>query len=587
MPAAVVATLPSWALPAAIVAGLLLCGIGGFALWSSRQERRRRRQLNGSTRALAAETVQRQRAQEALAESETRYRLIFENLMDIVCLLDEQLCFVDVSPSVQALLGYTPEELIGRSVQELMPNGALERARQDAAMLFSEARPEPQTYPLVAKDGTLRHIEIVAAPMGRGEGSRGIVLVARDISPRLEAEERLHQTRAQLVQAHKMESIALLAGGVAHDFNNMLTAILGNIELAMMEVEEGTQLHGDLTEARRSAERAADLTRQLLLFSHQQALEMGSTDLSQVAQDLLKMLGRLIGEDIRIVAELCPEPPRILGDAGQLQQVLMNLCLNARDAMPEGGILTIQVDQVVLGEDDAARMLHARPGRYARLSVTDTGIGMTDDVQERIFEPFFTTKAAGRGTGLGLSVSYAVVRDHGGWINVYSEPEQGTTFRVYLPACDEDAEASGLRQGTEPEAAATSSGQGERILLVEDEDDVRRFAGAALEGAGYTVFEAANVADALRLVEQHDGYFDLVFCDMILPDRTGIELVGELRARYPDLHVLLASGYADQRAHWGTVREEGYPYMQKPYGLTQLLAAVRETLHTEEPPEPV
>lgn len=211
---------------------------------------------------------------------------------------------------------------------------------------------------------------------------------------------------------------------------------------------------------------------------------------------------------------------------------------------------------------------------------------MTVDVQERIFEPFFTTKAPGRGTGLGLSVSYAVVQDHDGWINVYSEPGQGTTFRVYLPMLEEGAEGLGPRQGAASQGVASPGVRGERILLVEDEEDVRRFAQTALEGVGYEVFVAANAADALRLAGQHDGHFDLVFCDMVLPDGTGIELVSELRARYPGLAVLLASGYADQRANWGVVQEEGYPYLQKPYGLTQLLAAVRETLQAQEPPQP-
>jgi PAS domain S-box-containing protein len=580
MPDAIVPTPPGWLLPVGIVAGVLVCGAGCAALWSGRQARRRGRELVGSAQALALEAAQREKAQDALEEREAYYRLIFEHLSDVVCIMDGDLRILDISPAVETMLGYTPEELVGCSAEELIPEEELAMVVEHARRVLANVPRAATVYPLIARDGSIHHAEVAAAPLSQGKGGTVMVLVARDITARMLADERLRQTRAQLVQAHKMESIALLAGGIAHDFNNMLTSIMGNIELALLdvEIEDATQLRADLIEAQRSAERAADLTRQLLLFSHRQALEMMPTSLGRVVQDMLRMLARLIGEDIQIAADIGSDLPPILGDTGQLQQVLMNLCLNARDAMPEGGALTIQVDQVTLSEEDASRVLHAQAGQYARLSVTDTGMGMTPEVRERIFEPFYTTKAPGLGTGLGLSVSYAVVQDHGGWINVYSEPGQGTTFRVYLPVLAGDDDTPSKRQGASQDALAAGAGRGERILLVEDEDDVRRFALAALASNGYEVYIAGDAFEALRLAEQHAGQLDLLFSDVILPDQTGIELAAALRARWPGLPILLASGYADQRSHSGVVQKEGYPYIQKPYRLAQLLMAVRQAL---------
>ncbi len=578
MPDVVVTTSPRWLLPVSIVAGVLLCAVGWGAYWASRQARRRGLELAGSTEALALETTQREEAQLALEESETRYRLIFEHLSDIVCVLDPRLGILTVSPSVKPTLGYAPSELVGRSMLEFLHPSVAARAQEAAGLVLAGETLGAETYPLTARDGSPRYAEVVAAPLVQPGEELRIILVARDITARLEAEEHLRQTRAQLVQAHKMESIALLAGGVAHDFNNMLTAILGHLELALLGAEQGTTLYDDLIEARRSVERATGLTRQLLLFSHQHNLEMTPTDLGQATQDMLRMLSRLIGEDIAIAAEVAPDLPPVLADAGQLQQVLMNLCLNARDAMPNGGTLSIQVDEVSLDADDAMRVVSARPGRFVRLSVTDTGVGIPDDIIERIFEPFFTTKAPGHGTGLGLSVSYAVVQDHGGWIDVYSEPGHGTTFRVYVPVPGEAEEPRGGTRGDAQQAQTLAPGHGERILLVEDEENVRRFALAALSSHGYDVCTAHDVSAALELAERYAGALDLVFSDVILPDRTGIELAAELRAKWPGLPILLASGYADRRSGWGAAEEAGYRYIPKPYGLAQLLAAVQQTL---------
>lgn len=287
------------------------------------------------------------------------------------------------------------------------------------------------------------------------------------------------------------------------------------------------------------------------------------------------MLRRLIRENIQIIIQVTPGIPLIQGDAGRLQQVIMNLCLNARDAMPQGGTLSIQVDQVHLEEREASQILHARPGDYVRLSVSDTGVGIPPEHIERIFEPFFTTKPAGEGTGLGLSVAYSIVQEHGGWINVYSEVGRGTTFRLYFPAFSEPSETAN-RASHPAKGLEKSTGQGERILLVEDEDNVRNLTTAVLESQGYVVYPAATFAEALAFAQEHKGEIDLLVSDQVLPDGTGLALAEWLRSLQPHLAVLIASGYHSLEQRTG--REEGYAFIPKPYNMHEILEAVRRAL---------
>jgi PAS domain S-box-containing protein len=383
--------------------------------------------------------------------------------------------------------------------------------------------------------------------------------------------EELRATQDQLLQAQKMEAVGRLAGGVAHDFNNLLTAINGYTELLLGRDDIEESVVADIEQIRKAADQAAGLTRQLLAFSRRQPLQRQVMDLNRVVSEMDGMLRRLIGEDIELRAMLDSEEVRITADPSQLEQVIINLVVNARDAMPEGGRLTVKTKNVDLDEQACARISDARPGRFACLSIEDTGNGIPPEIVGQIFEPFFSTKGPAKGTGLGLAVVYGIVRQHGGWINVYSEPRHGTVFKIYVPASQTE-----VREVEAPQPATSGPrGAGQRILLVEDEDAVREFAARALRQSGYAVFEAADADQAAALFEREEGDFALVFSDVVLPDKSGIRLVEDLLAKKPELHVLLSSGYTDQKSQWPMIQERGFAFLQKPYSLADLLATLK------------
>ncbi|MFH1689747.1 MAG: PAS domain S-box protein [Candidatus Eisenbacteria bacterium] len=401
-------------------------------------------------------------------------------------------------------------------------------------------------------------------------------MIAAAIEKKL-AEGQTREVEAQLVQAQKMEAVGTLASGVAHDFNNLLTAILGFTELALMSVSESDRMHEDLEKIRSAADRGAGLVRQLLLFGREQAVQLHPVDVNATTRGMAKMLSPLIGEDIRVNTVLEPDLRPAMADEGSVQQVLMNLAVNARDAMPDGGSLTIRTRNVRLDETHVADDTGARTGDFVCVSVEDSGSGMDQDTMGRIFEPFFSTKGPGKGTGLGLSVVYGIVKQHKGWIYTLSTPRMGTTFEVYLPAA---GSAPASRPSPAPKMRPGEPGSGERILVVEDEDSVRDLAATILRKNGYEVFEAPNVAEALRIYEQEEGRFDLVFSDVVLPDKSGVQLADELLGRAPGLRVLMSSGHASHRSQWETIKDKGLPFLQKPYSLTGLLKMVRETIQS-------
>ena len=395
----------------------------------------------------------------------------------------------------------------------------------------------------------------------------GAVITIEDITKKVELEK-------QLLQAHRMEGIGMLAGGVAHDFNNLLTAILGNADLAMMKINKADPVFWHLKRLQHAGLRAADLTRQLLVFSRKQPMEHTPTNVNAGIDNLLKMLRRLIGEDIEIVTVLAPDIWAVLGDAGNIEQVVMNLSVNARDAMADGGRLLIKTENIVLDEGRSRDIPEARPGRFVRISVCDSGIGMDKETIQHIFEPFFSTKAAGKGTGLGLSVVHGIVKQHNGWINVHSKPGEGTTFDIYLPAFSGTAEP-------EPEgdiSLKAFQGNGERILLVEDDETVRKLAMEVLDENGYVVFEAASAKEAIAIFEREKGKFDLLFSDVVLPDESGIQLINQLIERNPEPGVLLTSGYTDHKSQWRDIKERGLRFLGKPYPLPDLFKAVKEAI---------
>ena len=399
------------------------------------------------------------------------------------------------------------------------------------------------------------------------------------IIARKRSEEEKEHVQAQLFHSQKMESIGVLAGGIAHDFNNLLTAIIGYSGMALADLDDGPVRDG-ITEVYKAGERASVLTRQLLAFSRRQMLQPELMDVNNVTRDMKRMLERLVGENVTVIADLAANLMSVKADSGQLDQVIMNLCVNARDAMPQGGSITIRSMNATLDEAQCRERSGLRPGKYVCLQVADTGTGMDKATVSQIFDPFFTTKEAGAGTGLGLSTVYGIVKQHDGHIHVESRPGQGATFTVYLPAADDAA-------GDETEAHANSEvhqGRGQHVLLVEDAAGVREFAQNVLAANGYSVTAVASAEEAFEAFETENGSFSVVFSDVMLPGENGVELVGQLLSRNPDLGVLMTSGYADERSKWATIHDKGYHFIQKPYGVTALTSKLQDILRLGKQP---
>jgi two-component system cell cycle sensor histidine kinase/response regulator CckA len=392
------------------------------------------------------------------------------------------------------------------------------------------------------------------------------VAVKQDISEFVQLEEQLRQSQ-------KMEAIGQLAGGVAHDFNNLLTGINGYSSLALQRIDGNHPIKSYLEEIRKAGERAANLTRQLLAFGRKQILQPKVLDLNSVVFDLDKMLRRLIGEDIDLLTITEPELGQVKADPGQIEQVILNLAVNARDAMPDGGQLTIQTSNVRLSEDYAQQHVSVVPGNYVMLAISDNGSGMDMDTRERVFEPFFTTKGAGKGTGLGLSTVYGIVKQSGGNTWVYSEVGKGTTFKIYLPRVDEPRDGSDAQIGAKPMPRGT-----ETILLVEDEEQVRQIAEVILENQGYQVLVAVNGEQALTLVEQHDNDIDLMITDVVMPQMGGRELGERLSSSRPGMRVLYMSGYTDDAIVRHGLMDERLEFIEKPFTADGLARKVRMVL---------
>jgi two-component system, cell cycle sensor histidine kinase and response regulator CckA len=440
-----------------------------------------------------------------------------------------------------------------------------------------------------ALDLLRRHGLATVPPVSGEESSGGVKLALEDadfvrstahlVSSAIErrrAEDALREREEQLRQAQKMEAIGQLAGGVAHDFNNLLTVINVHTDLMLLQLQDDDVLKGDIVEIARAAARAAALTRQLLTFSRKQVVQPQVLDLARVVTGVEPMLRRLIGEDVEFQTHVHRVDP-VLADEGELEQVLINLVVNARDAMPQGGRLRVELRNVVVDEQLSARHPTVRVGEYVQLTVSDSGMGMTSETMARAFEPFYTTKEPGRGTGLGLSTVYGIVKQSNGVITVDSTPGQGSTFNVYLPVA---------RLTAEPAAAAlerrSSASKGETLLLVEDEDSVRRLARRVLESQGYTVLEAINGEDALRLASDYAGVIDLLLSDVVMPELGGRLLAERLTASRPEMEVMFMSGYTDDDILRRGLLDRGQRLLQKPFTATALAHEVRSVLDAKK-----
>jgi len=470
------------------------------------------------------------------------------------------------------LLGYEEEELIGQSAELVFNSG---RSCRDDWMkvLLAEGRIGNIEEWWLSKSGREVPILLSASVMRDDNNlSRGIVYVAQDITERKHAEEEKKKLEAQLLQSQKMEAVGRLAGGVAHDFNNMLAVILGYAELLKASLPAGASMLKPLMEIEKAAVRSRDITRQLLAFSRKQLISPKPVLLNSVVENMQKALMRLIGEDIEFRFIPAKDLKIVKIDPTQVDQILINLVVNSRDAMPKGGRLTIQTSNAVLDKDYCLRHPGSKPGRYALLQVTDEGIGMNRETLSHIFEPFFSTKEPGKGTGLGLATIYGIVKQNGGFITAYSEPDHGTTFKIYLPALDGDQD-----EECKPEPKTLHHGRGS-VLLVEDEDAVREMTTAMLKRVGYRVFAAETPSTAFSYLQENGNHIEILITDVVMPEMSGKDLAIKVQALRPDIKVLFISGYpADVIAHRG-VLEKGVNFIQKPFTTEDLCHRVHEML---------
>jgi two-component system cell cycle sensor histidine kinase/response regulator CckA len=520
------------------------------------------------------ETVaERERAAEALRRSEARVRRLVESNIIGIATGDLDGKVIDANDAFLALLGFTKEDVAAGSMRwdALTPPEYREADRLAVEQLLSTGVAPLWEKQFIRKDGSRVPVLIGVATLTGMSGETEAVSFVVDITERKKLEQ-------QLRQAQKVEAIGQLAGGIAHDFNNLLGIIIGYSEIFEERLGLGDPLRPKAEQIKKAGRRAASLTRQLLAFSRQQALEPKVLDLNAVIADTLKMLRRLIDENVELVAVPEPALGRVSADQGQIEQIIMNLTVNARDAMPHGGKLTISTSNAEMDDAFVRRNPGAVPGSYVVLSVGDTGCGMDHETQAHIFEPFFTTKGEGKGTGLGLATVYGVVKQSGGYISVESEPGKGSTFRIYLPRIEETVAATSCVDGGGEKAYGC-----ETVLLVEDAHALRELARELLEAGGYTVLEAANGADAISLAEKHPGPIHLLLSDVVMPGMNGPELAGKIIGGRPDTKVLYMSGYTGDALPVRELLNSGAALLHKPFTGLSLATKVREVLGAAKP----
>ncbi len=536
-------------------------------LVSLRQELEKERAL----RAKAEADLQLcEQALAALSQSETYFRHLTEYALDLITILDADGTIRFESRSIATELGYTPEDYIGRNAFEFVHPEDAPRIMQ----AFGHALQTHGSTPVLSfrfrhKDGTYRMLEGRGNNLVEDAAVGGIVFNSRDVTDQRRLEDQFRQSQ-------KVQAIGQLTGGVAHDFNNILTAIIGYSELALNTLPTTSLQASQVTEIRKAAHRAAGLTRQLLAFSRKQVLQPRVLELASVIAEMDKMLRRLLGEQIDFVTVVHPALGNVKADLGQIEQVLLNLAVNARDAM--AGVaqakITIELSNVTMDARAAALRDEVAPGEYVQLSVTDNGTGMPPEVQARIFEPFFTTKPQGQGTGLGLATCVGIIKQSGGYLAVYSEVGVGTIFKVLLPRVNEKAEA------VVPTAETSEIQQGTGlVLLVEDEPMLRELGLTVLTELGYEVLRAENGRDALRVLAEHpETTIDLLFTDVVMPEMGGKELAEKVRAEYPETRVIFCSGYTEDAVFHNGSLEPGVFFLQKPYTMSDIAQKLSEVL---------
>jgi PAS domain S-box-containing protein len=504
-----------------------------------------------------------------LKESEERLRLFVEHAPAAMAMFDHNMCYLEVSRRWYTDYRLGQASIIGKSHYEVFPE-IPERWKEIHRKCLEGTVEKREEDSLKRKDGTVDWIRWEIHPWHHSSGDvGGIIMFTENITERKALEE-------QLIQAQKMEAVGRLAGGIAHDFNNLLTVINGYSDLILKAIPADNPIHGEVEEIQKAADRAVILTQQLLAFSHRQVIHPEILNVNQLIFGTDKMLRRLIGEDVELVTIPAENLKRVKADGGQLEQVLMNLAVNARDAMKRGGKLTIQTANAAFDEDVIQRYKGAevKGGDYVMIAVSDTGSGMTEDVKRHIFEPFFTTKEKGKGTGLGLATCYGIVKQAGGFIWAYSEVGRGTTMKIYLPSVE-----GAVSPGETPEEACPLPRGTETILLVEDEKMVRDLAERILMRQGYQVLVATHGEEAFRLAQTNKGReIHLLLTDLVMPHMGGKELAEKLKLERPQIKVLITSGYTDETLIRQDVIKEGTVFLQKPFTPLSLAQKVREAL---------
>lgn len=518
--------------------------------------------------------TEKRKSEQALQESEEKYRLLVENTGEGIIIIDKDKTVLFSNRAGADIFGVQEKEFVGDNLKDYMSPETFQFVVNQTEMR-KDGHACSYEIEIKRPDGEERQVLITSTPHFDRDGNfiEGYAIV-RDITDRVKSEQEKERIKAQLIQAQKMEAIGVLTGGIAHDFNNILTAIQVSMDLAMMQVCREDDVYSDLLEVKKCTNRASRLIRQLLLFSRKHPMEYKVFDVNILIENLSKMLYRVIGEDIKVTTKLADDLWKLYADQGTIEQVLMNLAVNAKDAMPDGGALEISTQNLTRKENIIEDSVY-EPGRYVFITIKDNGIGMSKKIVEHIFDPFFSTKDPSKGTGLGLSVVYGIIKQHNGWIDVESELSQGTTFKIYLPVASEEMKHKYAEKGLNNNRR---KGNGEIVLLVEDQDKVREFTSNALERNGYKVFTAADGKEAEKIFSEKKDVIDLVLSDVVLPDTSGVEIVENFKKLKPSFAVLLSSGYTDHKSRWPTIKEKGYLFLEKPYTLNDLLNKVYEAL---------
>jgi PAS domain S-box-containing protein len=513
----------------------------------------------------------RERARQELVQSREYFQSLIEQARDLITVVDETGTIVYQSPACVGMLGRTPDEMIGRRFDELASGEDGPRFQAMLVSLFGgRAGTAAGEFDIRHHDGSVRILDVVASRIPSSEGRRAVIN-SRDVTERRHAEETVRARDEQLRQAMKMEAIGRLAGGIAHDFSNVLTVITAACERLQDGIAAAGAPRSDVSTILNNCRRAASLTRQLLAFSRKQTLSPQPLNLGQLLGNAERLLGPLIGEHIDLRITIDPDLHAVEADPVQMEQVLLNLAINARDAMPDGGVLGLRVANVVVTQEFAKSHPPMMAGPYVLLEVQDTGCGMSPGTQARAFEPFFTTKGL-EGTGLGLSTVYGIVKQSGGYIWISSEPGQGTTFSIHMPPTTAPVVAEAVQ------APVRYTTQKATILLTEDDHDVRQMLALLLESAGHTVLTAENPDRALEVASAFDGPIDLLLTDVVMPRGTGRDLAGRMAALRPSTRVLYISGYPEYGTNSGSVLEPGVPFLAKPFTRDVLIQKINELL---------